>query len=256
MNRNISDLLDSMEYSPIKTKTTELISVEKVKELTMNRITHRAAQRSGIAWRRTLVAILAAAMLIGATALSASPEMRDAIAQVFRKVEVRVDDTITVSDTLWEYIMNDANAYEINYSEDSESQSIRRMFAPSFESLAEAEEFFGLSFMKNKLLDESVQSIHTYISYDTWEIYDGGNVHITAVLDGNIAGIQTIMFSFGNRETTITDKGISYISEKNGIEAAIRGNRFSFSRGELFYSFSWDIYMNEAEIQKIIDTYE
>ena len=101
MRRNISDLLDSVEYSPLKTKTADLVSTEaisaknfsteKIKELTMSNMTRNTARRPGAARRKTLVAALVAAALLialcGAAYATNAFRVRDYFTNVFASGE-------------------------------------------------------------------------------------------------------------------------------------------------------------------------
>jgi len=68
MNKNISDLFDSMEYNPLRTDVLESVSVERVKVLTMNRIPNNTMSVSR-AYQRFKPVLVALLMVVLLTAL-------------------------------------------------------------------------------------------------------------------------------------------------------------------------------------------
>jgi len=66
MKNSISDLLDSMEYSPLKTKAADIISAERVKEITLSRLIDNtiAAPKAIRRFRPLAVALIAAVLAI------------------------------------------------------------------------------------------------------------------------------------------------------------------------------------------------
>jgi len=66
MKNSISDLFDSMEYSPLKTKAADIVSAERVKELTMNRLSDNimTEPRAFRGLRSLAVVLIAAALFI------------------------------------------------------------------------------------------------------------------------------------------------------------------------------------------------
>ena len=66
MKSNISDMFDSIEYNPLKTKVADIVSAERVKEITMNRLTDNTitAPRPFRRLKPLAVAAIAAALLV------------------------------------------------------------------------------------------------------------------------------------------------------------------------------------------------
>ena len=98
MKRNISDLFDSLDYSPLKTRTADIVSAERIKELTMDAITNKTASKRGTTWRKGLTAILAAAVLILALCGAAYAANISGIRDHFRELFAGADTEISKSD--------------------------------------------------------------------------------------------------------------------------------------------------------------
>gem|GEM_PF-2419008 len=98
MKRNISDLLDSLDYSPLKTKTADIVSAERIKELTMNAITHNTIRKRALTLRKGFTAILAAAVLIIALCGAAYASNVFGIREHFRELFAGASTEISKSD--------------------------------------------------------------------------------------------------------------------------------------------------------------
>jgi hypothetical protein len=87
MNKRISDILDCIEYNPLETETNRNLSLERTKEMTMQKIhAERADSPRKSNPRRLALAALAALMAVAlsGTAFAANTfGIRDLVGQVF-----------------------------------------------------------------------------------------------------------------------------------------------------------------------------
>jgi hypothetical protein len=89
MKKNISDVLDYIEYNPLKTKADKSLPIERIKQLTMDKVNNHSVNAASRPMLRRFAIIAIAAMLLVALPITAYAtnafRFRDSIAEFFGK---------------------------------------------------------------------------------------------------------------------------------------------------------------------------